>query len=1150
MATDSYSAPSFTNKYGYWLLDLTKVSLPHYTAPDGGSGVVDYGNGVVELPLDKVGDDLVIEYNGTWDANHDEYSNAKNYTIKNYFKTNGKSNIKIKIDCYNSDGTLHEKGKVFDLKEIVKVMIGFENSEKGSKIDGTFLRDDIDGSKGNDTIYGNAGDDTIYGLEGNDVIYGGDGDDHIWGNEGNDKLYGGKGHNTFYFSEGSGHDAVYSTKGAEDTLVFENIDDIEFESHKYDNHLTIKYGDGEDRVTIADYFKNPDTNSVKYVKLGGTEAPEQSLADLLASKPEVINGSDGDDTIKGSHLASIITGGKGDDKLYGGKGKNTFVFSDGDGNDTLYYESGEDIIDLRNVENLNLFGTRNGSVSTEAEKQGNDLIIKYTSTLDEGTNEDKYDTIRLVNYFKNGEKSDIKVILRNDDYGNPIYTDIKDFVSVDLTFDDATKGKKITGTFLNDLIDGTDYNDVIRGGKGNDDIYGGWGNDKLYGESGDNVFEFDVSHFYEDGNVIFKGDGNDTIYSGKGNDLITFAGTSVPTGNVDEFGEPETRAMTVDDLKFSLKGNSLVIHYTDKDSIELADYIKLKGKHSVKEVEMEDGTYTIEELVAMHPLEINGKENKKNSLKGTFFNDVINGGKLADTIKGGDGDDTIFGGTGNDKLYGEGGNNIFKFSLGDGKDTIYSGKGNDTIKFDDSVAREDVVLTKSGNNLILQYSENDSITISNYFKKNADCSVHDIMFNNESPIYFEGYVNSFINSEGEMALEYAKKINNSKKSIGETIRGSLLNDTITGSKGDDFIQGERGHDVINGGNGNDTLYGGSGNDTIKGGNGDDIIYGNTGNDKLYGEGGNNKIIFSMNDGNDTVYMGKGNDELMFGEHIFDNIHYKKSGNHLVIKYGENDSVTVNNYFSSKTKSVDKITHMDDANNLETTINSYSLKNDIIISKSEGYDVVDFGDGYEVPADCYEGNGHNNLIVANNNKKLNFVEAGAGDDMIYCQGKQVIAKGGSGNDTYVVSSLKNLTGILDESGSDTVQIADKSSNVNLIFNVSTNNHLDDYTGMYILNKSTLSGLVKSKDLANIKSGVEIDEFFNNAGDTSAGAIERIETKNGYVTLEQINEVKANVASWLSEKGYSSALEALAVADKSSVNELVAIYQQIDWQPLEA
>ncbi len=908
------------------------------------------------------------------------------------------------------------------------------------------------------------------------------------------------------------------------------------------------------------------------------------------------------------------------------------------------------LIDFTNVDPENLYigiGSNNKMEMTGI-KQGNNLIFRYSN------DETNPDTICLTNFFKTSS-TDIQIKFKDAD-GITYEGNIQELVTIDFFYWDAEKGQKITGTFLNDLIDGSDYADTIHGGAGNDNIYGGLGNDKLYGDSGDNVFEFDTNQIDEG---VFEGDGKDIIYSGKGNDLITFGGVWIPTDDVEG-----TRPLTIDDLKISVKSNSLVIYYTDNDSVELYNYFKLNGEHSVKEVEVysSDGQeltkYTIEELIAMFPNEISGIENKKNSIKGTVLNDVITGGNLADTIKSGKGNDTITGGTGNDKLYGEYGNNTFYFSSGDGNDTIYSGKGNDTIVLNDTdtidlykkgnslvikqgedsvelynylknktnsadtivlkdgseyslsdllnnsstdttyinvtgnenksntlrgtkyankivggnkkdtiyggsnddmiwgglgndklyggtgqnyfyfnagdgkdtiysnkgedeillsdVNKEDVVLTKSGNNLILQYTEDDSITISNYFKKNAACSVETISFaDSESAEDFDAFVSA-------NELEYAKKVNYSKSSEAQNIEGTRLNDSLTGSKGDDTISGGRGHDTIKGGKGNDTITGG------------------TGNDKLYGQYGDNTFCFAAGDGNDTVYSGKGNDTLEFASTSISDIHYEKSGNHLIIKYGEDDTVTLSNYFSTKNNSVDTIS---------AGGQTVSLADDIVIKGVYDSAMDIFQDGYYYSGYKYAGNDYNNIIVANNSKKLNFALAGAGDDIIYCQGKTVIANGGEDNDTYIVSSLKNSTVIEDTSGdNDVIQISDKSSNVNILFDVSVSEGTAVETDMILINKSTLSSLVKTGNIESVSSGIEILNFFNEDGSIGDGAVERIETTTGYITSDEINKVKEEVASWLTENSFTSSMEALGSGSKDQINALLAIYQDIDWQPL--
>ncbi|MDE6387822.1 MAG: hypothetical protein K2L82_08475, partial [Lachnospiraceae bacterium] len=132
----------------------------------------------------------------------------------------------------------------------------------------------------------------------------------------------------------------------------------------------------------------------------------------------------------------------------------------------------------------------------------------------------------------------------------------------------------------------------------------------------------------------------------------------------------------------------------------------------------------------------------------TFYagagNDKVRGGNGDDTIYGEEGDDQLYGengddiligGTGNDRLEGGCGNDTYIFNLGDGKDTIYDyeysqteGK-EDRIVFGEGIKAEDIRLRREGYNLVIEYSENDSVTVANAYYYNDDwCFVENIEF--------------------------------------------------------------------------------------------------------------------------------------------------------------------------------------------------------------------------------------------------------------------------------------------------------------------------------------------------------------------------------------------------------------------------------------
>lgn len=102
-------------------------------------------------------------------------------------------------------------------------------------------------------------------------------------------------------------------------------------------------------------------------------------------------------------------------------------------------------------------------------------------------------------------------------------------------------------------------------------------------------------------------------------------------------------------------------------------------------------------------------------------------------------------------------------------------------------------------------------------------------------------------------------IENSTKSLDETIYGNIGNDKLYGGAGRDTLYGGTGDDFLSGGTGNDILYGDTGNDTLNGDAGDDKLYGGTGDDILNGGIGNDTLMGET--GNDTLNGGAGNDLL-------------------------------------------------------------------------------------------------------------------------------------------------------------------------------------------------------------------------------------------------------------------------------------------------
>jgi len=156
-----------------------------------------------------------------------------------------------------------------------------------------------------------------------------------------------------------------------------------------------------------------------------------------------------------------------------------------------------------------------------------------------------------------------------------------------------------------------------------------------------------------------------------------------------------------------------------------------------------------------------------------------------------------------------------------------------------------------------------------------------------------------INEEWQNKLDIATiTYNSSGTNANDMMVGSAGNDTIGAGDGNDIVYGGEGDDIIGGQDGNDTLYGGDGDDTLYGENGNDTLEGGAGNDRLEGGDYDDTYIFGRGDGVDTIYdRHGGGDTIKFKEGIGkENITFQRVANDLVLKYGDNDTVRINNQF--------------------------------------------------------------------------------------------------------------------------------------------------------------------------------------------------------------------------------------------------------------
>jgi Ca2+-binding RTX toxin-like protein len=659
-------------------------------------------------------------------------------------------------------------------------------------------KDILDGGNGNDVLDGGDGQDTLDGGEGIDKLYGGDGNDTLIGGTGDDILIGGAGVDTYYID---GNDTIQDTgrnvivyqgkviagafmrEGAGNTYHFLGDDGFTL-TFNSPGHLTLNgtdsitfaqqtsaadFGDGDfgitlleenpaqfditlsgtadrDEMSIGMFWPSQNALQLCYTSFppGTTSATPFYDQVLTGSAPSLnITGGDSGDFLFGFARHDEITGGAGNDIIIGnmgywnGKAVTLTGAPEGDlldggaGNDWL--QGAGEIDQLFGGEDNDLLSGFNGNDILLGDA-GSDVLAggSHADILSGG---DGDDILVGEGYFTTSfdispdNLSTLGVVFTASASG--YYTG---YVSYNFTInhnapdggDDILTGgagrDMLFGGVGADTLDGGTESDSLFGWEGDDWLYGGAGNDWLVGDNGD-----------------LTGAGNDTLYGGDGNDLL-----------------------------YGLGGNDWLTG--DAGADELYGF---EGDDSL----------------------VGGGED--DNLDGGAGSDVLDGGSGGDTLLGGEGNDALSGGSGNDYLAGGDGNDSYTFSPGDGNDYLDDNAGQNSLTFSGSISLDSmsfswattangmVTANLNGNDLLIQYSGNDSVTIAN---------------GRSNPTYT-------LLVDGEQ-LGYADILN-------------LAAQEIIGTDGDDLLSGGHGDDSLAGLAGNDTLIGGLGADQLDGGTGSD-----------------------------------------------------------------------------------------------------------------------------------------------------------------------------------------------------------------------------------------------------------------------------------------------------------------------------------------
>jgi Ca2+-binding RTX toxin-like protein len=207
----------------------------------------------------------------------------------------------------------------------------------------------LDGLAGNDLLLGSSLNDQLQGNLGHDALHGGAGEDWLSGGQGNDWLEGGPGRDRYFYRQGDGLDTIPAKRDE----VLEERDTIQFDADIRPTDVVVSHDSGNSdlvltikssrhQIRIKDFL----VDHTPFQPLNPIEAAQFADGtrwDVWQLTQQAMQGSEGNDSIKGTiHNDSINGGGggnrleglAGDDVLHGGNGYDEIL--GGEGNDTLH----------------------------------------------------------------------------------------------------------------------------------------------------------------------------------------------------------------------------------------------------------------------------------------------------------------------------------------------------------------------------------------------------------------------------------------------------------------------------------------------------------------------------------------------------------------------------------------------------------------------------------------------------------------------------------------------------------------------------------------------------------------------------------------------------------------------------------------------
>jgi Ca2+-binding RTX toxin-like protein len=657
------------------------------------------------------------------------------------------------------------------------------------------------------------------------------------------------------------------------------------------------------------------------------------------SGPNVINGTDGADTLAGTSADDNILAGAGDDTVSASAGNDTVT--GGLGNDSL---DGGDGIDtaryLGNLVNFTLTRTTEGGVPV--------LTVSDVDTTTGGEGTDRLVGVEKISFADKG-------------------------VNLSTQFSAAPGSlpgamNNIAGTpFDDDIIADTlrtgsgTYRDFIDAGSGNDTIHAGQGGDQ-----------------------IISGTGNDLIDGGEDTTLARLNSSLTEPWSLQnqvQFSGPAARYVItqLSDTNGSLTGTSGKTYFTvadartgspdGTDTLYNIDAINFTDKWNVR--------LTPDLMFNKMTTLVNGQSQTQVlglNATGTDFDDVITPPSSppigtydfsgSDNLKGGGGNDTLYGGAGADTLRGDFGNDRLDGGANRAADSTSTwdpngSNGVDVAEFSGNAVRYSIVFKDSSGNAVAGYDPAGTAVVTDSKTKGGDGQ--DTLSNIEVLRFADGEKNLAVISNAMLSWMWDPNTStNISTVIGMNWKGTDWSDTIDASASSAAAN-------VQAGAGNDSITTGAGVDTIDAGAGDDTI-----------------------DGGANVASGNQMGSAM------DVVRYEASQSRFAITLNNDGSFTVADKLTAEfggfgtdtLTRIESLQFSDGSKELQVSFQA-PIGNPPNPNSQNNIRGTDFGD--RIDADTLAGNAP--VTPAD------WIQAGAGDDVVYAGAGGDRIQDGSGNDFY-------------------------------------------------------------------------------------------------------------------------------------------------------